>query len=480
MLDEAGLTDTKIVASNDLDEHTIASLREQGARIDIWGVGTKLDTCFDQPALGAVYKLTAFCDPDGGWRYPVKLSEHSAKISIPGVLGVRRFADAHRPLPGRHDLRRGSAASRPTAGVIVDPADALHMRAIEPDWRAEELVLPVLRRGKRVAPAPDLDSIRARARAQLDSLHPAIRRLLNPHTYPVGLERRLHDRRVAQVLRQAAAARSTTLTIRSPCSPARAGPASSGRRSRLATARDGSGREPRRRAASPAGPSSARPLARSISSSSSTSAIGLRQRLLDRRSSDGSSSAARTIRRRVERLLDRLLDRLRRSRSPDGRVEVRRRPGRVEGQVQQSRPAALEGLPQCRLELLVGAHRTSPEPRTRRRRRRSRSVRAGCPGPCRRARLLVPPDRAVAAVVEDHDDRRGLARGRRSPARPSSWRSRRRRPGPPPGGPAGPASPRSPPAGRSPWGRPSSRGTCRACGSGNRAPPTCRSRRHRS
>jgi nicotinate phosphoribosyltransferase len=199
MLDEAGLTDTMIVASNDLDEHTIESLREQGARIDIWGVGTKLDTCFDQPALGAVYKLTAFCDPSGGWRYPVKLSEHSSKISIPGVLGVRRFADA----TGRFRADMIYDEDMPAladGGVIVDPADALHMRAIERDWRAEELVLPVLRRGKRFAPAPDLDSIRQRARAQLHSLHPASRRLLNPHTYPVGLERRLHDRRVAQVL----------------------------------------------------------------------------------------------------------------------------------------------------------------------------------------------------------------------------------------------------------------------------------------
>jgi nicotinate phosphoribosyltransferase len=199
MLDEAGLTQTKIVASNDLDEHTIASLRAQGARIDIWGVGTKLDTCFDQPALGAVYKLTAFCDPSGGWRYPVKLSEHSAKISIPGVLGVRRFADS----AGRFRADMIYDEDLPISadqGVIVDPADALHMRAIEADWRPEELVLPVLRGGKRIAAAPDLDSIRSRTRDQLESLHPAIRRLMNPHTYPVGLERRLHDRRVEQVL----------------------------------------------------------------------------------------------------------------------------------------------------------------------------------------------------------------------------------------------------------------------------------------
>jgi nicotinate phosphoribosyltransferase len=201
MLDEAGFGDTKIVASNDLDEHLIASLREQGARIDIWGVGTKLDTCFDQPALGAVYKLTAVCDPDRGWRYPVKLSEHTAKISIPGVLGVRRFID--RTGRFRADMIYDEDLTPPSVGeVIVDPADSLHMRSIEPDWAPEELVLPAMRKGVRVGDSPTLDEIRTRARQQIGSLHPAIRRLLNPHIYPVGLERQLHDRRTAQVLRR--------------------------------------------------------------------------------------------------------------------------------------------------------------------------------------------------------------------------------------------------------------------------------------
>jgi nicotinate phosphoribosyltransferase len=199
MLDEAGFTDAKIVASNDLDEHLIASLREQGARVDIWGVGTKLDTCFDQPALGMIYKLSAVCDPDGGWRYPVKLSEHTAKISIPGVLGVRRFTDSSGRF--RADMIYDEdLPAPPDRDVIIDPADALHMRPIDPDWRPGELVVPVLRSGARVSPTPSLDDMRARARAQLDSLHPAIRRLVNPHTYPVGLERALHDRRTQLVL----------------------------------------------------------------------------------------------------------------------------------------------------------------------------------------------------------------------------------------------------------------------------------------
>jgi nicotinate phosphoribosyltransferase len=199
MLDEAGFPETKIVASNDLDEHLIESLREQGARIDIWGVGTKLDTAFDQPALGAVYKLTAVLETDGSWRFPVKLSEQTAKISTPGILGVRRFRDGD----GRARADMIYDETIPPVGPrdeIVDPADVLHMRTIDRAWIPEELVLPALRRGRRVAPAPTLDDVRDRARDQVASLHPAIRRLLNPHVYPVGLEMGLHERRTAQVL----------------------------------------------------------------------------------------------------------------------------------------------------------------------------------------------------------------------------------------------------------------------------------------
>jgi nicotinate phosphoribosyltransferase len=199
ILDEAGFPEVKIVASNDLDEHLIESLREQGARIDIWGVGTKLDTAFDQPALGAVYKLTAVREADGSWRFPVKLSEQTAKISTPGILGVRRFSDSGGRF--RADMIYDESVP-PAAGAaeIVDPADVLHMRTIDPAWVAEELVLPALRGGRRVAAAPPLDEVRARTRSQVAALHPGIRRLLNPHVYPVGLEMGLHERRTAQVL----------------------------------------------------------------------------------------------------------------------------------------------------------------------------------------------------------------------------------------------------------------------------------------
>ncbi len=199
LLDAAGFNDTKIVASNDLDEYTIESLREQGARIDVWGVGTRLDTAYDQPALGCVYKLTAVRGDDGSWRFPVKLSEQTAKISTPGILGVRRFTDATGRFRADMIYDEDLAPTGP-GGVIVDPADALHMRSIDATWPSHELVEPVMRAGRRLAPSPTLPDIRARGRAQVEALHPAIRRLMNPHVYPVGLERTLHDRRTQLIL----------------------------------------------------------------------------------------------------------------------------------------------------------------------------------------------------------------------------------------------------------------------------------------
>jgi nicotinate phosphoribosyltransferase len=85
ILDNGGFPKALIVASNDLDEHIIASLKAQGAQINVWGVGTKLITAFDQPALGGVYKLGAIRGDDGRWVYKVKLSEQAAKVSTPGI-----------------------------------------------------------------------------------------------------------------------------------------------------------------------------------------------------------------------------------------------------------------------------------------------------------------------------------------------------------------------------------------------------------
>lgn len=84
MLDEAGFTNAKIIASNDLDEQTIMNLKSQGAKVDSWGVGTKLITGYDQPALGAVYKLVAIEDEHGEYIDRIKLSNNAEKVTTPG------------------------------------------------------------------------------------------------------------------------------------------------------------------------------------------------------------------------------------------------------------------------------------------------------------------------------------------------------------------------------------------------------------
>lgn len=90
MLDEAGFTDAKVIASSDLDEHTIMNLKAQGARIDVWGVGTKLITAYDQPALGAVYKLVAI-EEDGKMVDTIKISSNPEKVTTPGRKKVYRI-----------------------------------------------------------------------------------------------------------------------------------------------------------------------------------------------------------------------------------------------------------------------------------------------------------------------------------------------------------------------------------------------------
>ena len=193
ILDAAGLPGVKVVASNDLDEHLIASLKQQGARIDVWGVGTNLVTAKDQPALGGVYKLTAIGGADGAWSPRLKLSATAAKTSIPGVLNARRFygPDGLAVADAIYDESPGLDAARP----IVDPADPTRRRRLPTGCRSDDLLRPVLRRGDRVAGVGTLADARARVREQLAAFHPSIKRLTNPHEYPVGLSAPLHDLR---------------------------------------------------------------------------------------------------------------------------------------------------------------------------------------------------------------------------------------------------------------------------------------------
>lgn len=210
ILDAAGFEKAVIIASNDLDEHIITSLKDQGATICVWGVGTRLCTGFDQPALGGVYKLSAIRRGEQPWQYRVKLSEQTAKISTPGIHQVRRFVrDGQLVADMIYDetLPPRAADGQYT---LVDPLDLTRRKRIATTTPSQELLVPVLRGGRVVYRPPGLAEIRARVEQQLASLHPGIRRFVNPHQYPVGLELGLHELKTRLILeaREAAARRS--------------------------------------------------------------------------------------------------------------------------------------------------------------------------------------------------------------------------------------------------------------------------------
>lgn len=198
-LDEAGLADTGIVLSNDLDENTIRSIREQGANVMSWGVGTKLATAYDQPALGGVYKLSAVKDKDGdAWRDCLKITAQSVKLTTPGVLDIRRYFHANGKIAGDmvYDVNVGVNAGE----VIVDPADSLRRKNLK-GKHYELLLKPLARSGEVCLEGEYRDAMAARQRTKngLDTLDESQKRILNPHTYPVGLERSLYERRAALV-----------------------------------------------------------------------------------------------------------------------------------------------------------------------------------------------------------------------------------------------------------------------------------------
>jgi nicotinate phosphoribosyltransferase len=220
-LDAAGFPDAAVVASNDLDEHVISSLKEQGAAIGVWGVGTKLVTAYDQPALGGVYKLAAVREPDTSWTYKIKLSEQPIKISNPGIQQVRRYYAGGQMIGDRiYDAEDGvTAGDGSPVWDIDDPARRHRLGASD---RREDLLIPVFRGGAAVISASLADA-RQRAAAQLEALSARSRRFLNPHVYRVGLDPAIHDRKRALIAaaRADVARRSQATDAATDADPAR-------------------------------------------------------------------------------------------------------------------------------------------------------------------------------------------------------------------------------------------------------------------
>jgi nicotinate phosphoribosyltransferase len=198
MLDDAGLPDAVVMASSDLDEFLIRSLKDQGARIGSWGVGTRLVTGYGDPALGGVYKLTAVRRPhQQAWAYKLKLSEQKAKTSIPGLLQVYRCSDASGKFVADAIVDEGEDAA--AVPRIIDPNDNTKTKSLRGAVQREPLLVPIFRAGEPIYEAPSIHDIRTRAQDQLQRLDPGHRRFENPHLYPVGLSPTLNQIRDAMI-----------------------------------------------------------------------------------------------------------------------------------------------------------------------------------------------------------------------------------------------------------------------------------------
>jgi nicotinate phosphoribosyltransferase len=200
ILDEGGFPNAVIVASSDLDEYVIASLKEQGATIGVWGVGTRLATAYDQPALGGVYKLSALRHAGGAWQHKIKLSEQAIKVSTPGILQVRRYVGEEGCLGDLIWDELSGFGAQPDGAVIVDPLDLTRRKPIPPGTAYEDLLVPVLRGGELACDVPTIHGSRQRTLEQLASFHAGIKRFVNPHEYPVGLEPGLHELKLQLML----------------------------------------------------------------------------------------------------------------------------------------------------------------------------------------------------------------------------------------------------------------------------------------
>ena len=193
MLDEAGLTKCKIVASNSLDEHIIETLLEQGAQIDAFGVGERLITSKSEPVFGGVYKLVAIENDNGELIPKIKLSETAQKITTPGFKEVYRFygRDNGKALAD-YIVLAGEEVDDTKPITIFDPNDIWKKKTLT-NFRAEKLQVQIFKKGVQCYTAPSLEEIRSYCAAQMDTLWDEIKRFEYPHTYYVDLSQKLWE-----------------------------------------------------------------------------------------------------------------------------------------------------------------------------------------------------------------------------------------------------------------------------------------------
>lgn len=196
MLDEAGFPNAKIYASNDLDEKTIMNLKMQKAKIDVWGVGTKLITAYDQPALGAVYKLVSFEDANGQMVDTIKVSSNAVKVSTPGKKQVWRITDKADGKSEGDYITLLDEDPRQEKDLYMFNPDYTYINKTVVNFEARPVLQPIYAQGKLVYKVPTLTGIRESSKQHLDRLWDEYKRDLNPQIYPVDLSQACYDNKM--------------------------------------------------------------------------------------------------------------------------------------------------------------------------------------------------------------------------------------------------------------------------------------------
>ncbi|ETP69468.1 nicotinate phosphoribosyltransferase [Planococcus glaciei] len=199
MLDEAGFPDVQIVVSNDLDEYTILNLKAQGARVDSWGIGTKLITAYDQPALGAVYKIVAIENEHGEMEDTIKISGNAEKVTTPGQKNVYRIIDRE----------NGKSEGDYIAMQDENPADEDHLKMFHPvhtyvskfvsNFDAVNIHHHVVENGEIIYENPSVQEMQEFAAKNLELLWDEYKRSLNPEEYPVDLSQKCWDNKMRNI-----------------------------------------------------------------------------------------------------------------------------------------------------------------------------------------------------------------------------------------------------------------------------------------
>ncbi|OCS82486.1 nicotinate phosphoribosyltransferase [Caryophanon tenue] len=199
MLDEAGFPNAKIIVSNDLDEYTILNLKAQGARVDIWGIGTKLITAYDQPALGAVYKMVSIENEHGKMEDTIKISANAEKVSTPGLKNVYRIIDKETgKSEGDYVTMADETPQNETRIKMFHPVHTFVSKFVT-NFEAKNLHVKVIDNGEFVYESPSLFEMQQYAYNNLNVLWDEYKRSLNPEEYPVDLSQKCWDNKMRNI-----------------------------------------------------------------------------------------------------------------------------------------------------------------------------------------------------------------------------------------------------------------------------------------